>query len=88
MKASDGLGALELSFRFMKSYPRITVERIGWNKPETDLGKVFRKSGLEIRESQCLDTDLNLMRDFRGSLTRICMRRSSLLATISHDFEG
>ena len=41
-----------------------------------------------MKESQCLDTDVNLMRDLRGSFTRISLRRSSLLATISDDFEA
>lgn len=43
--------------------------------------------GLEMRESHCLDTDLKHRRDFGGNRTRICDRRSSLLATSVADDE-
>lgn len=36
-----------------------------------------------MRDSQCLDTDLNQIRDFAGKNTRICVRRSALLAISS-----
>ena len=45
-----------------------------------------RKSGSEMRESQCLETDLNLRRDFMGRKSRIWIRRSTLLAIVSADF--
>ena len=41
-----------------------------------------------MRESQCLDTDLNLMRDFTGRWMRISLRRSSLLPIFSAAYEG
>lgn len=40
-----------------------------------------------MRESHCLDTDLKHRRDFGGNRTRICDRRSSLLATSVADDE-
>ena len=46
------------------------------------------KAGLEMRESQCLDTDLNLWRDFIGRWRRISARTSSFSDTISAEGEG
>ncbi|KAF7152277.1 hypothetical protein RHSIM_Rhsim01G0014700 [Rhododendron simsii] len=43
--------------------------------------------GLEIRESQCLDTDLNQIRNFAGKSSKICVRRSTLLAIACADGE-
>lgn len=56
------------------------------NRPETKLELGFRqraKLGLMMRESQCLDTDLNRRRDFTGNFMRIWVKMSSLAATLS-----
>lgn len=41
-----------------------------------------------MNESQRLDTDLKRRRDLIGRRTRISLRRSSLLATISVESDG
>ena len=56
-------------------------------RPEAGLSR-RRNVSSSIRESQCLDTDLNLIRDLRGSRSRTSFRRSSLLAIISAEYDG
>lgn len=46
------------------------------------------KLGSEMRESQCLETDLNLIKDLMGRWRRISLRRSSLSAIISAEYDG
>lgn len=41
------------------------------------------KRGLEMREYQCLDTDLKLSSFFIGTCSRISIKRSSLDATLT-----
>lgn len=57
------------------------------NRPETtavELGLRRRENeSLLMRESQCLDTDLNRMRDLMGRRIRISVNRSELAATLS-----
>ena len=55
-------------------------------RPEMGSGTRVRhreKLGLVMRESQCLDTDLNLSRDLIGMRRSISVKRSSILATVS-----
>lgn len=52
-----------------------------WKRPETGLFVEFtrhQKSGSDTRECQCLDTALNLRRDFMGRQMTILVRRSTL----------
>ena len=41
-----------------------------------------RKSGFEMRENQCLETHLRRTSDRAGTKRRICVKRSSISATL------
>lgn len=47
-----------------------------------------RKSGSDIIDSHCLETDWNRISDFGGKQTKICIKRSSLLAIKIADGDG
>lgn len=91
---NGGRAGLELWLRSMKSNSSLALldlERLAKKRPEAEVGKGLRwqeKSGLEMRESQCLDTDLNFMRDLMGRRRRISFRRSSLPAIFSAEYDG
>ena len=64
------------------------VQDVCNNRPETELESGFRqrtKNWSMMRESQCLDTDLNRMSDLARSRIRISVKRSLLAATLSAD---
>ncbi|KAK0597985.1 hypothetical protein LWI29_030508 [Acer saccharum] len=49
------------------------------------IGRRWEKLGLVMRESRCLDTDMNLSKDLMGMQRNSSVRRSSLLAIVSAD---
>lgn len=56
------------------------------NRPETVVESGLRrrvKKWLVMIESQCLDTDLKILRDLMGRRIRISIKRSELAATFS-----
>lgn len=56
------------------------------NRPDTELWSGFLRRAkwvVVMRDSQCLDTDLERRSDFTGSRIRISVKRSSLVAISS-----
>lgn len=74
----------------MKSYSGLLTFRATRSTKRPVIGLRMRlrrrqKTGLEMRESQCLDTDLNLSRDLIGRRISISVKRSSKFPVTSGD---